>query len=437
MQYREKGIDLFDDPPWSPTGDPPRRGRLARTLRATLAVSAILVGSVVVVVAFVAVPFAILDLHFGSFGSFGGGITLPSPSSDGLDIALSPDGSRAYVTEPSTDRLLVFSTVTGAVVASIAVGPGPSGVAVSPDGTQVWVVNTGLTGSSSGSAGSAGAAGAAGSALALGLNGGTVSVISTATNAVIGTVPVGVGPIDVAFSPDGHTAYVTDHGFLSSGSVSVIDTSTLTVTGTLDPLWTSLGHQPPFSPTSVSVTPDGQQVWVSEVDQVDDQDGTVGAPDSVYVFDAASHAQLAAITVGRGPFFMALSRDGRDAYVADKLSCDVRTIDTATDRVVATVRWPSRHGCPFGLAAGADDDVVFTVTGDDHTINLGAEGDSFGSVNVATSHVVADNVGADPVTMAVTGDGRTAYVVDADLPEIDVVDTTTGSITSRWALPRS
>ena len=109
-----------------------------------------------------------------------------------MDIALSPDGTLAYLTEPASDSLLVLSTATGQLRATIPVGDDPSGLALSPDGAQVWVVNTALSSST-----------------------GTVSVVSTATDDVVGTVPVGPGPIDVAFSPDGRTAYVTDNGVIS------------------------------------------------------------------------------------------------------------------------------------------------------------------------------------------------------------------------------
>ena len=41
----------------------------------------------------------------------------------------------------------------------------------------------------------------------------TVSVISTATDTVIGTpIPVGVYPEDIAITPDGSHAYVADPG---------------------------------------------------------------------------------------------------------------------------------------------------------------------------------------------------------------------------------
>jgi YVTN family beta-propeller protein len=52
--------------------------------------------------------------------------------------------------------------------------------------------------------------------------------------------------------------------------------------------------------------------------------------DSVYVFDADTGTQVAQIVVGAAPFFIVLSTDGRHAFVVDKLSCDVREIDTAT-----------------------------------------------------------------------------------------------------------
>jgi len=89
------------------------------------------------------------------------------------------------------------------VVATIDVGLAPFGVAVTPDGSKVYVTN---------------------------LNN-TVSVIAAATNAVSATISVGNGPVGVAFTPDGSEAYVTnefDH------TVSVIATATNAVVATVD-----------------------------------------------------------------------------------------------------------------------------------------------------------------------------------------------------------
>jgi len=61
-------------------------------------------------------------------------------------------------------------------------------------------------------------------------SGDNVSVIATATNAVIATIPVGSSPAGAAVTPDGTRVYVTNAG---SGTVSVIDAATNAVTATV------------------------------------------------------------------------------------------------------------------------------------------------------------------------------------------------------------
>jgi YVTN family beta-propeller protein len=58
----------------------------------------------------------------------------------------------------------------------------------------------------------------------------TVSVIDTATNTVVATIPVGFAPFGVAITPDGTRAYVAD---FASDTVSVIDTATNMVVTTV------------------------------------------------------------------------------------------------------------------------------------------------------------------------------------------------------------
>jgi len=58
----------------------------------------------------------------------------------------------------------------------------------------------------------------------------TVSVIETASNTVVATVPVGDGPAGVAITPDGAFAYVSNN---LSGTVSVIETASNTVVATV------------------------------------------------------------------------------------------------------------------------------------------------------------------------------------------------------------
>ena len=79
----------------------------------------------------------------------------------------------------------------------------PEWLAVAPNGKHVYVTN---------------------------INSANVSVIRTATNTVVATIPVGTFPIGVAVTPDGTHAYVANNG---SNNVSVIATATKTVVATV------------------------------------------------------------------------------------------------------------------------------------------------------------------------------------------------------------
>lgn len=56
---------------------------------------------------------------------------------------------------------------------------------------------------------------------------------------------------------------------------------------------------------------------------------------------------VAAIPVGRRPWGVAVSRDGRFAYTANGLSNDVSVVDLRADSVVATIAVGER---PWGVA---------------------------------------------------------------------------------------
>src|SRR6266481_7276147 len=116
-------------------------------------------------------------------------------------VAVSPDGTRAYVTQNGSS-VSVINTATNTVVTTLNGFNSPRSVAVSPDGTRAYVTNPGVN---------------------------TVSVIDTATNTVVNLSGSGFNsPVGVVFSPDGTRAYVTNQ---IGGTVSVIDTATNTVLG--------------------------------------------------------------------------------------------------------------------------------------------------------------------------------------------------------------
>jgi len=110
------------------------------------------------------------------------------------------------------------------------------------------------------------------------LNTDNVSVIDTATNTVIDTIPVGNGPWGVAVHPTGTHAYVTNFW---EGTVSVIDTTINTVIATVP-----VGA----NPYGVAVTPSGTRVYVAN-----------HSSDHVSVIDTATNTVIDTVPVGDGP----------------------------------------------------------------------------------------------------------------------------------------
>ncbi len=216
-------------------------------------------------------------------------------------------GARAYVTLGNDNAVAVLSTSTNTLIDTdseadgvqhIPVGDRPRGIAISPDGREAYVANAGDN---------------------------TVSVIDTATKAVVATIAVGDEPQGIAFAPDGATAYVTN---IKDNNVSVIDTAIRTATTTI-----AVGR----NPLSIAVTPDGQWAYVPNFDD-----------NTVTVIDLTTHTPLPdPITVGEGPLGVAVSVDGTRVYVtnfgdpeksdeSDYTGDTVSRIDTATNTLIDT-----------------------------------------------------------------------------------------------------
>lgn len=158
-----------------------------------------------------------------------------------------------------------------AVVAAVKVGEKPNGLAVTPDGSEVYVANSGSN---------------------------TVSVISSPSNSVVGTIAVGTTPAFVAITPNGSTAFVSNNG---DDTVSEIAIATKTVVHTF-----AAGK----SPLGLAVTPDGTQLWVCD---------DAGA---VSVIDIATRAivKTIKIPVGQRPVQIVFSSTAHksDAFVLNQ-----------------------------------------------------------------------------------------------------------------------
>ena len=226
-------------------------------------------------------------------------------------VVIDPYGKYAYITQDNAaGTVTVFDIATATVVATIAVGTSPQGLAVTPDGAYVYVCNYGSN---------------------------SVSVIDTATNAVTTTITVASSPNYIAITPDGLSAYVTQY---AAASVSQIDLATNAVVATV-----AVGTDP----AGLCITPDGGYVYVANSGS-----GTVS------VIATSTNAVVTTVAVQSRPFYIAITPNGAYVYVANTGSDTVSDIQVSTNVVVATL---SLSGSPTGLAISPDNTRVYISVG--------------------------------------------------------------------------
>ncbi|MEO6117392.1 MAG: YncE family protein [Pseudolysinimonas sp.] len=287
-------------------------------------------------------------------------------NSQPVGIAFNPAGTRAYVALTSDNVVKELDTATGGVVATIPVGSGPLSIAILPDGTKAYVSS---------------------------YNDGAVTIIDLATNAtttialpnpgfpangffvaitpdasefwvvdgtrgidayrvsdntLIAAIPVGSGPVAVAFDPTGGKAYVADY---ASADATIIDVASHSVTGTF---------AVPGVPYGVAFSPDGAKAYVSDnggtitpVDVATDTPGTAiqttGAalesvtfsPDgtrayvpgdgAMQVVDVSTDTLLTPIPVGAGARLLAMNAAGTFGYVSNTSDGTITPLSFAPD----------------------------------------------------------------------------------------------------------
>ena len=201
-----------------------------------------------------------------------------------------------------------------------------------------------------------------------------VSVINTATNAVVATIAVGNQPYGVSNSPDGSRVYVTKVG---SDNVSVINTASNAVVATI-----VVGD----SPYGVSTSPDGSRVYV-----------TNAVSNNVSVINTATNAVVATIAVGNQPYGVSNSPDGSRVYVTNFGSDNVSVTNTATNTVMANI--PVGYNS-FGVSTSPDGSRVYVANYQSHNVSV---------INTATNAVANIGVGTRPVAFGnfVTASGCT------------------------------
>ncbi len=111
-------------------------------------------------------------------------------------VAVSSKHRRAFTANIGSGSTTVIDLASHQRVTDVATGKGAEGIAVAPDGSEVWVTNREAN---------------------------TVSIVDPATLKITATLEPGKMPIRVKFTPDGTRALVSN---AVSGDVAVFDTVT-------------------------------------------------------------------------------------------------------------------------------------------------------------------------------------------------------------------
>jgi len=189
--------------------------------------------------------------------------------------------------------------------------------------------------------------------------GNTVTLIDTAANKALKAIKVGAGTDAIAITPDGRTAYVVSGRPVTNG--------------------TFCGQAPPPADT---VTP----------------------------ISTATNTALTPIPVGQYPSAIAITPDGRTAYVVNDGSGTVTPISTATNTAGKAIRFGEQ-----GLVAGADHIAITPDGRTAYVTNYNSYPGTVTPISTATNTALTPiEVTSGAVGIAITPDGRTAYAIGSN-----------------------
>lgn len=245
--------------------------------------------------------------------------------------AVSPDGTRLYVSNTQSASVSIFDTATRALIGAVSLPSNPHQLAVSPDGTklyagnfagQVWVVD-----------------------------------LTVSPPVRVATVTVGGGVNGIVVSLDGQKVYVANS---NSHTISVISASTNTVTATLGPFMA--GGTTLRSPEQMVISPNGDYLYVGFTNRSSPTVDRIAGMARIRISDNTAEPIVGATLVLQ-PAGLAVSSDGRFLYVSDLGGNGVRKYDLTTasgdwlGSAVSTINVASPHY----LSLSADDSTLFVA----------------------------------------------------------------------------
>ena len=161
-------------------------------------------------------------------------------------------------------------------------------------------------------------------------------------------------------------------------------------------------------PFAIAITPDGKAAYVANIDS-----------STVTPIRTTTNKALKAIKVGIGPVAIAITPDGKTAYVVndgigETVGHTVTPIRTATNTALKAIKVGS---APGPIAITPDGKTAYVVNIASGTVT---------PIRTATNRALkAIKVGSTPFAIAITPDGKTAYVANESSGTVTPINTST------------
>jgi YVTN family beta-propeller protein len=320
----------------------------------------------------------------------------------------------AYISNGGSNTVTVLDLVNMRQDRVIAVGAGPSGLAVNPRRNEVYVVNSG--------SGTVSVINAETNTVAATIrvqrkpyfidvdtrgerayvaNSGSnnVSVLDLARRREIGVIGAGEGPGMARISNDGKSVVISNR---ASGSVSIADARSLQVRSSFD-------HCP--GATDVMILPDSSKAFITC--SAGHQIMVIGLAHSNGSEPRPADVGLSILDVGQTPVHLALKPDGGEAFVSNYDSDTISELTTSTNEVGGAYLMGTH---PVRGLVSADNSLLYVS-------NFGAGRVIIYGIDDGKRIGEGVTVGEGPDALAFSSSGHLLLVVDAQSGDIAVVRT--------------
>lgn len=231
---------------------------------------------------------------------------LPS-GQDPETFDLSLDGTKLYISNEETSELSEVDIASKKVVRRVTVGGEPEGVTLRPDGRVVYVTSE---------------------------EDGTVAAVDTTQFNVIKHIKVGGRPRSIAFASNGVTGFVTNE---LDASVTVFDARNNEPTKTIPLGAPSPGAPSKPLPMGAVLSPNKNRLFIS-----------TGRGGGIIAIDPGTLSVAERFdTIGKRPWGIGVSRDGKRIYTANGPGNDVSIVDAQRGVVLGRIPVGS---LPWGIA---------------------------------------------------------------------------------------